>query len=119
MHDDQHRARRAKTTLKTPENLESRYIRKMLRLDDLLGPEEPSATFHDAECIDLHINYDDRSAAITVLLFEGDPDAATEEARERTRIGRLLLTDLIVWVQDPPEAPPSEWRRPGSHPMGH
>jgi hypothetical protein len=84
----------------------------MLRLDDLLGPEEPNATFHDAEFIDLHINYDDRSAAITALLFVGNTDAATEEERERTRIGRLLLTDLIFWAQDPPDAPRAEWRRP-------
>jgi hypothetical protein len=48
------------------------------RLDDLLDATEPHATFHDAEMIDLHIDYVGRTLDARFDLCVGDPDGVTE-----------------------------------------
>jgi hypothetical protein len=75
----------------------------MTDLDDLLGPEEPHASFHDASLVELRIDY---AAGILLAQFDlpvGDPDATDEAAQHRRRQGTLRLDGLIFWVQEAPD----------------
>jgi len=88
-------------------------VTRTVRLDDLLGPTEPFASFHDAALSVLHIDYEARSLVAEFELCVGDPDAADRTARERSRRGRLRLSGLILWAVEPPDltGPPAV-RRP-------
>jgi hypothetical protein len=71
-------------------------------LDELLGKDEPHATFHDAELLSVAIDYDASKLVAVWRLCVGDPSSADEAARERTRHGQLVLQGLAFWVVDPP-----------------
>jgi hypothetical protein len=71
-------------------------------LDAFLGPDEPCATFHDAELVSLLIDYERRELLSEWLLCVGDSNAPSPAERERSRRGRLRFTGLRFWVLDPP-----------------
>ena len=75
----------------------------MQTLDELLGTEEPHASFHDASLLELPLDYRGRTASVLFDLYIGDPNATDEVERERTRAGLLELKGLIFWVQEPPD----------------
>jgi hypothetical protein len=77
----------------------------MTDLDDLLGADEPHASFHDASLVELHIDYAARTLRALFDLPVGDFDATDEAARDRRRRGTLKLDGLIFWVQEPPDLP--------------
>ena len=74
-------------------------------LDTFLGPEEPCATFHDAELLSLRIDYERRELLSEWELCVGDPGAPSQAERERRRRGRLRFTGLCFWVVEPPQEP--------------
>jgi hypothetical protein len=78
---------------------------RKIRLDDLLGSEEPHASFHDAVLMHLHIDFTAESLLADFQLAVGNPDAVEEAARERSRRGRLSLSGLRFWAIDPPSDP--------------
>src|SRR4026208_1210266 len=71
-------------------------------LDELLGRDEPHATFHDAELLSIAIDYDANKLVAMWRLYVGDPLASDAGARERTRDGQLILCGLAFWVTEPP-----------------
>ncbi len=68
-------------------------------LKDLLGPEEPNSTFHDADLVTVQINYSDRTAQAEFDLPVGTP----VDGILPTRCGQLVLTGLFFWVVEPPK----------------
>lgn len=71
-------------------------------LDDLLGSDEPSATFHDARLISVAVDYAKRELLAEWELCVGDPDDSDASQHERRRRGQLRLRDLAFWVVEPP-----------------
>jgi hypothetical protein len=81
-------------------------------LDELLGSEEPHATFHDAKVVAIAYDPVTRAAALTAELCVGAPGAASKTARERRRAGILELGDVTHWRDDRGELhapPPGVW----------
>ena len=72
------------------------------KLDDLLGPMEPCATFHDSVLHELRINYTERKLLAEFELCVGDPDSKDENKRERHRKGSLRVSSLVLWAMEPP-----------------
>lgn len=72
-------------------------------LDDLLGNDEPCASFHDAYLERVSADYLDRKLVMEFDLSIGDPDGSTEEERQRYRKGTLELGGLVFWGIDPPQ----------------
>ena len=73
-------------------------------LDGVLGNKEPHATFHDARLVGVSLDYHHNEAVVTWALCVGDPDDSMRAARERRRTGRLILSGVLFWVVDPPQA---------------
>ncbi len=73
------------------------------RMDDLLDQSEPYATFHDAKLHKIKVDYDAQELTAEFTLCVGNPDAKTEEERERHRSGILKVSGLIFWVLQPPD----------------
>jgi hypothetical protein len=71
-------------------------------LDALLGPEEPHATFHDAELVAVRVDYQARELVAEWRVCVGNPDATAHAERERRRHGQLTLRGLVFWVMEPP-----------------
>jgi hypothetical protein len=81
-------------------------------LEELVGSEEPHATFHDAEVVAVVYNPVARTAALTAHICVGDPDAYSSAARERRRAGVLELRGVAHWRDDRGELhapPPGVW----------
>src|SRR5262245_57415561 len=74
----------------------------MQALDELLGADEPFATFREAELTEVRVDYDARTLSATLSLCVGDPAAPGEAGRQRRRTGRLELTGLLLWALEPP-----------------
>jgi len=74
-------------------------------LDNVLGAEEPHGTFHDARLRHVAIDYEEATCAVECELCVGDPDATSEQGRERTRAGRLVFSGLLFWSCEPPAQP--------------
>lgn len=84
----------------------------MNALEDLLGSEEPHATFHDARLLDVAYDPVARTAALTAQLCTGNPDAGRAATRERRRTGVLELRGVAHWRNDGGPlngAPPGTW----------
>jgi hypothetical protein len=73
-------------------------------LDAVLGKQEPHATFRDARLVAVSVDYHENEAVTTWNLCVGDPDDSMRAARERRRTGRLVLSGVLFWVMDPPQA---------------
>ena len=73
-------------------------------LDAILGKQEPHATFRDARLVAVSVDYHENEAVTTWNLCVGDPDDSMRAARERRRTGRLVLSGVLFWVMDPPQA---------------
>ncbi len=71
-------------------------------LDSLLDAVEPDATFHDASLLELHIDFERRTAELSFDLCVAKPDSPDESVRDRRRRGRLKLAGLHFWVVEPP-----------------
>jgi hypothetical protein len=71
-------------------------------LDELLGRDEPHATFHDAELLSVSIDHEANTLVAMWRLCVGDPSASETVARERTRDGTLILEGLAFLVAEPP-----------------
>lgn len=72
----------------------------MLTMDDLFGPDEPSATFHDAYVQRIRIDYGARRFDAIVSVSVEDPGAADYARRERYRTGRLTVEGLRCWCME-------------------
>ncbi len=72
-------------------------------LDDLLGPDEPHASFHDAALLSLRVDYGAQELTAEFNLCVGDPDASGSEESERHRRGRLRIAGLAFWVMEAPD----------------
>jgi hypothetical protein len=73
-------------------------------LDAVLDRQEPHATFRDARLVAVSLDYHSNEAVTTWNLCVGDPDDSMRAARERRRTGRLVLSGVLFWVMDPPQA---------------
>ncbi len=62
--------------------------------------------FHDARMRRVEIDYRARSAWIEIVLDAGDPDAEDIGEREAWRRARLVLSDLLFVVVEPPSTRP-------------
>jgi hypothetical protein len=76
-------------------------------LDELLGRDEPHATFHDAELLSIAIDHEASKLVATWRLCVGDPSASDAVERKRRRDGQLILHGLAFWVTEPPSEVPS------------
>jgi hypothetical protein len=72
-------------------------------LDDLLGTEEPYATFHDGLLVSLTIDFEKRELMSEWELCVGDAESPSQTERERSRRGHLIFDGLMFWVVEPPE----------------
>ncbi len=62
--------------------------------------------FHDARVRRVEIDYGTRCARIELVLDAGDPDAEEIGDREAWRGARIVLTDLLFVVVEPPSTRP-------------
>ena len=71
---------------------------------DAVIPREtfPHATLHDAEIERVTLDYATRQAVFDCSLYVGDPDS-DGEAREAQSTGRLVFTDFLYCVIEPPD----------------
>ncbi len=70
-------------------------MKRNKKLDDLLGPMEPTASFHDARILSAFIDYVRRTAMVEFEICVGDPEASDLSLRERCRRGRLIVSGLM------------------------
>ncbi len=59
--------------------------------------------FHDATIRELHVEFAREQVTLEVEFWVGDLDAETEEVREATRVGQLLLTGVTSMFVEPPD----------------
>ena len=76
---------------------------KRNRMDDLLGAEEPFATFHDAYLQKVAVDYSKKELTMGFDLSVGDPNGITEETRQRYRKGVLKALGLVLWALEAPQ----------------
>lgn len=72
-------------------------------LDQLLWPDDSNATFHDAELLNLTIDYVQATAEFTLSICVGDPSSDAEAIREARQTGILRVTGLEVLSIEPPD----------------
>jgi hypothetical protein len=75
-----------------------------MTLDDILDRSFPHATFHGAVIEHVSLDYLSREAIFDCLICIGDPDAPREETRETRHRRRLIFSNLLYCVIDPPDA---------------
>jgi hypothetical protein len=75
------------------------------QLGDLLGAEEPHATWHHADLLSVEIDYVQRQLVSVWDLLVGDATSNNPSEGERVRRGRLVLTGLLFWATEGPTDP--------------
>lgn len=74
----------------------------MRTLDELLWPDDSNATLHDAELLNLTIDYVQATAEFTLSICVGDPSSDAEAIREARQTGILTVTGLEMLTIEPP-----------------
>jgi hypothetical protein len=78
-------------------------------LENLLGADEPSGTFHDSRLKSLSINFHEKLLSADFDVCVGGPHGTDERAREQYRPGRLRVEGLQFWFMEPPTTTANEW----------
>ena len=60
--------------------------------------------FHDAQLININIDYSNQKAVLDINLWTGDLDAKESELRETWRHGKLTINKLLFCVIEPPDS---------------
>ena len=74
----------------------------MNTFDDLLGGDEPHATFHGATVLAIHVDYVARRLVLNLEIPLDDPAAHTSHTG-RSRTGQLIVEGLRLWALEPPD----------------
>jgi hypothetical protein len=74
----------------------------MKTLDELLWPDDSNATLHDAELLNLTIDYVQATAEFTLSVCIGDPESESETIGETRHTGILTVTGLEMLSIEPP-----------------